>query len=144
MKMRTLLFVVMCGAAITTVVAGGQNAPAQAALEAARYKAVFDRDLAGAIAQYEAIVDRYRTTDPSAAAQALLAIADSYQKLDDARARPTYERIVREFGDRPEAARASAWLAASPQAAAGGIVDYRRLWTGSDVNLEGQPSEDGR
>ncbi len=100
MKLRhwVCVLMVMCGAAVASPTAK-QSGSAQSALESARKTAVVDGNLPAAIKQYQAIVDRYAKTDRAAAAEALLRMADAYQKLGDAQARTTYERIVRDYAD---------------------------------------------
>jgi tetratricopeptide (TPR) repeat protein len=73
-------------------------------IEAARKTAVVDGDLESAIRQYEAIIETYAKTDRTAAATALVRMADGYQKLGRAaESEAAYERVVREFSDQSEA-----------------------------------------
>ena len=99
--------------ALSIAPAVAQKAPqAQIMLEAAKQKEMLQGDLDGAIKQYQAIVDQFGKTDRAAAARALLAMAECYQKQGDAKARSTLERIVREFGDQAVAAEARVRLTA--------------------------------
>jgi Tol biopolymer transport system component len=95
-------------------------------------KAAVDGDLKGAIAQYQAIVDAFLKTNRRVAAEALVRIADCYEKLGNAQAKAVYERVVRDFGDQPEAlAVARARLTSS------GLITQR-------VETGGRVSPDGR
>ena len=134
MRLRDVVLVVVCAVAMVGV-AAGQNSSAQAALETARKTAVLDGDLASAIKQYQAIVDRYATTDRAVAAQALLRIGDVHRQLGDGKARDAYMRVVREFADQPAvASEARTQLAALAQSGRGVPVradaDWRRRWSG--------------
>lgn len=97
--------------AVMTCLAGGLQAQdAARLLRTAMNTETIDGDLAGAIKQYQAIVAKYAQTDRAVAAEALLRMADAYQKLGDTQARAVYERIVRDYADQKEsvaAARAS-------------------------------------
>ena len=85
---------------------------ADALLRMAADKATVDGDLNAAIKQYQAIVDRYSTTDRRAAATALVRMAECYQKLGNAEATKIYQRVLKNFGDQPAAAEARAQLGA--------------------------------
>ena len=98
-------------AAALTLAAAAQTRPAQTMLEAAKKTEVVDRDVKGAIQQYQLIVDKYGKTDPAAAAKALLGMAECYQKLGDVQANTLYEQLVRDFADLPEGAEARTRLA---------------------------------
>ena len=79
--------------------------------KAAQHKEEVVGDFKGAIDQYKRIA---QSKDRALAAKALLRMAALYQKLGDAEAQKTYERVVREFRDQPEAvAAASARLAST-------------------------------
>jgi Tol biopolymer transport system component len=79
-----------------------QQRPQDIELQAAIRVETVDGNLPRAIEQYKAIVSSYGKTDRRTAAQALLRMADAYQKLGDAQARTTYEQIVRDFSDQVE------------------------------------------
>ena len=141
MRLRDVVLVVVCAVAMVGV-AAGQNGSAQAALETARKTAVLDGDLASAIKQYQAIVDRYATTDRAVAAQALLRIGDVHRQLGDGKARDTYMRVVREFADQPAvASEARTQLVAPAQSAE--VSPFERMLTGVDVG-EASLTPDGR
>lgn len=135
MTRRSVVVPLLALALTAGIVRAQQPSPAALLLEAADQKATIEGDLAGAIAQYEAIVARFATTDRAAAAQALLGLGDAYQKfgrLDEARL--AYGRLVRDFPDERVAAEARTRLAALGEPAS------RRLWTGSGHAVSG----DGR
>jgi Tol biopolymer transport system component len=67
-------------------------------LAAAQHKAMVDGDLKGAIAEYKKIVAGARD-NRALAAQALVEMADAYQKLGDAEAGRIYAQVVREYAD---------------------------------------------
>ena len=73
------------------------NAGAAAQLQAAINKETVEGDLKGAIAQYQKLADRFKTSDPATAAKALLRMGECYDKLGDAEASKAYERVVRDF-----------------------------------------------
>src|ERR1044071_734499 len=70
--------------AVASLSASGRSQSAETMLEGARRLEVVDGDLKGAIKQYQAVVDRFSRTDRSAAARALLLMAEAYQKVSDA------------------------------------------------------------
>jgi len=93
------VFVAM--ALVTSVVA--QRKQSEIDLQAAIRIETVDLDIKAAIAQYQKVADQYAKTDRATAATALLRMAECYEKLGDARATPTYERVAKEFSDQPEA-----------------------------------------
>ncbi|MEP6592225.1 MAG: tetratricopeptide repeat protein, partial [Acidobacteriota bacterium] len=104
-------------------------------------------DLQKAIAAYLAIVER-SPADRGIAAKAQLHIGLCYERMGKAEASTAYEKVVREYPDQSApAAQAKLRLAslggptAQPSEAA---VVARQIWSGSDVDLEGRPSADGR
>ena len=121
-----------------------QQRGAETALRAA-IKTEMVRGVSVAIEQYKRVTDTYRRSDPAIAAQALLRMAQAYEKLGDPHAESIYERIVREFGDQKEtAAVAGTWLAAigsrsSPEGGTPGI----HVWTAVGA-VNGSLSANGR
>lgn len=113
-------------------------------LAAAQHKATVDGDLKGAIEEYKKIVAGARG-NRALAAQALVEMADSYQKLGDAEAGRIYAQVVREYADQAQAVSAArtrlAGLQSSPAAA--GIVT-RQVWSGPHLDFTGTISADGR
>jgi len=131
--------------AVTSLRASGQSQSAETMLEGARRLEVVDGDLKGAIKRYQAVVDRFSRTDRSAAARALLLMAEAYQTMGDAEAQQVYERLLRDFGDQKEAAaEARARLAStrSPALSQSGPT-ARRIWAGKSFGPS-VPSPDDR
>jgi len=122
-------------------VSAEQGDSARTMMEAARKKEVVDGDLKGAIQQYQTIADKYKS-DRAVVADALVHMAECYQKLGDGEARKIYERLVREFADQKD-------VATLARARLGGAVPAvtrgdRAVWTGPKVDMFGQVSPDGR
>ena len=138
---RTAVVIVMLVAAL------GMSARAQT-LEARLQKAIqaetVTGDLRAAIDEYRRIADG-AGTNRRVAAQALMRMAECHRKLGNAEAAKIFERIVRDFGDQPDAADARAKLAAlrsTDRAATGPMT--RQIWSGDGVDALGAPSFDGR
>ena len=96
--MTMVTFAVALGGAVT--IAGQRTA--DVALRAAVETETVRGDVKGAIEQYKQVVETYGKSDRAIAAQALLRLAEAYQKLGDAEAKSVYERLLREFGDQRE------------------------------------------
>ena len=110
--------------------------------KAAQHKEEVVGDFKGAIDQYKRIA---QSKDRALAAKALLRMAALYQKLGDAEAQKTYERVVREFRDQKEAvASARARLESKAVQPVGTGIEAIQLW--DDGDIEGWPalSSDGR
>jgi Tol biopolymer transport system component len=127
------------GILAAALAAGAQKSDdAERLLKAAQNKELVDGDLKGAIEAYQKVVASAAASRP-AKAQALLRLGESYEKLGHGEARRAYERLVREFGDRPEAAQARARLAAM------GGSGTRLLWSGvEDSCIDGSVAPDGK
>ena len=139
---------------IAALLAGGlqttraqTNTQGEKLLASAQHKATVDGDLKGAIEEYKKIVAG-AGTNRMLAAQALVRMAECYQRLGDAESRKIYERIVREFADQKEAvAQARTRLAALQSLAPAQASQAARLvWTGQEAfgAVRGSPSPDGR
>ena len=99
-------------------------------------------DLHAAIDSYKKIVAR-AGANREIAAQALVRMADCYQKLGDAESRKIYERVVRDYADQNDAAVfARARLGATDSVASS--KGDRPVWAGPNVDLFGTVSPDGR
>jgi Tol biopolymer transport system component len=131
----------MLGLALAVAIAASA-ASAQSAQDAERrFKAAMntelvDGNLKAAIEEYQKVV---QSGNRPLAAQALLRIAECYQKLGDAQARSVYERLTRDYADQEEAvaiARAHLAGTASPR--------VRQVWADADVDDSGSLSPDGR
>jgi Tetratricopeptide repeat len=140
MKARLTCLALVVVAAVAFVSAA-QSEGARTLMEAARKKEVVDGDLKGAIQQYQAVVDKYKS-ERAVVADALVRMAECYQKLGDADAHTIYRRIVREYADQTDAIGiARARLGNSVPASTRGD---RAAWTGPKVDMFGQVSPDGR
>lgn len=110
-------------------------------LAAAQHKATVDGDLKGAIEEYKKIVAGARD-NRALAAQALVEMADSYQKLGDAEAGRIYTQVVREYADQAGAATmARTRLAALRQATGAGAGSPQLRLTEVPVPWPGDYSE---
>jgi Tol biopolymer transport system component len=98
-----------------------------------------------AIALYQRVVREF-PADRALVAKALVQMGQCYEKQGNAEARKVYERVLREFADQPEAAEARKRLAKLMQPAALKSFEpvVRQVWAGTDVDLSGAPSPDGR
>jgi hypothetical protein len=143
MKLRTTAPAILALLAAITIQAA-QTSSARM-FEAAKKKEIVDGDLNGAIQQYKDIVSKFNH-DRAVVADALIRMAESYQKLGDAQAVKVYERLVQEFGDQEEvSAMARQRLAAlRPTTAAESLPTARQIWSGLEVSQSGTPSPDGR
>ena len=124
--MKRTTFVLMATVAVLGATAMAQPVrQPEVALQAAIRTETIDGDLRRAIQQYEAVA---KGSDRGVAAQALLRMADCYQKLGDAQARSTYERLVRDFAEQTQAV-ATARGRLSESGASSAAVVARQLWT---------------
>ena len=128
---------IACLLLVTNGLSAQRGDSAQALLRAAIDKEVVDGDLKGAIAAYQAIVDRFAKTDRASAAQTLLRLAQAYEALRDPRATDAYQRIVSEFGDQPASVEARSRVRLS---------ETRTVWAGVRGGIfgGGLVSRDGR
>ena len=124
MKTTSLALVVTVAVLSATVMAQQTRQP-EVALQAAIRTETIDGDLRAAIRQYEAVA---KGNDRVAAAQALLRMADCYQKLGDTQARSTYQRLVRDFTEQTEAV-ATARVRLNESSSSNSAVVARQLWT---------------
>ncbi|MBI3262309.1 MAG: PD40 domain-containing protein, partial [Acidobacteria bacterium] len=146
MNRLTVMFIAaLLAAGLQTIGAQQTNAQGEKQLASAQHKATVDGDLKGAIEEYKKIVAG-AGTNRALAAQALVRMAECYQKLGDGEARTIYERVAREFADQKDAAaEARTRLAALQRGRASGAgPSIRRLWDGSDIVVPSRPSADGR
>jgi Tol biopolymer transport system component len=128
--------------AAVTLLAAEKIDPAQVMFEAAKKKEVVDGDLNTAIQQYKAIASKY-AGDRAVAANALIRMADCYEKLGDAESQKIYERVLRDYGDQKEAVTlARARLGRNAPVREAGIT-ARQVWSG-DILSANRPSPDGR
>jgi Tol biopolymer transport system component len=112
----------ICTAWFLVTGSGVLRAQAEKLLESARHKEVMEGDLKGAIEQYRKIAAQF-AKQPEVAAKALLQMGQCQEKLGQAEARKSYERIVREYaGAAQYVSAARARLAALGGAATEGVV----------------------
>jgi Tol biopolymer transport system component len=100
-RLSVLFIATLCIAGLETTRAQQTAAQAEKLLASAQHKATIDGDLKGAIEDYKKIVAG-AGVNRALAAQALVRMAECYQKLGDAEAQKVYERVVREFADQKE------------------------------------------
>jgi Tol biopolymer transport system component len=116
---------------------------AEVMLQAAMHKEQVEGRLPEAIDAYKSVVAK-AGSNKRVAAQALLQLAASYEKLGRPEARATYQAIVREYPDQPTAvAAARARLGAVRSARGQEEITPRRVLDGDPVELI-EVSEDGR
>ncbi len=100
-----------------------------------------------AIQLYQRIVTEF-ASDRTLAAKALVQMGQSLEKLGKTEARQMYERIVRDFADQPKPLRVArsrmAALGMRPGLQSGSALSTRQLWEGTEVDLFGAVSPDGR
>ena len=145
--MKALLIAIAAVALAATIAgaagaAGDAGQDAERQLKAAMNTELVDGNLKLAIEQYKKVAD---SGNRALAAQALLRMADCYQKLGDREAQTIYGRLVRDYGDQKAAAEmARAKLGNTDARATTGPVT-RQLWTGaSAVDTELSIGADGR
>lgn len=121
------------------------DAQAEKLLASAQHKATVEGDLKGAIEDYKKIIAG-AGTNRRLAAQALVEMAECYQKLGDTEWRQIYARVLRDFADHKDlvvTARARLGRAESAQRASG--MSSRQVWTASGgAVIYGTVSHDGR
>ena len=149
MKRITLgILVLVLGAGLmaelaTAVAAAGQGQDAGRLLRAAMNTEMVDGNLTAAIEQYKRVA---ASGDRALAAQALVRMAECYQKLGDAQAQAVYERLLRDYADQREPATLVrtrlAAMRPSPTLPSGKTA--RQIWMGTGVDGLGAPSADGR
>ena len=140
--MRSLL-IAIASVALAGSIAGATGDAAQDAerqLKAAMNTELVDGNLKLAIEQYQKVAD---SGNRVLAAQALLRMADCYQKLGDREAQAIYGRLVRDYGDQKDAV-AIARARLGPAAAVVRTRSDRPVWSGTDADGFGTISQDGR
>ena len=136
----------VAGAAI--ILAGGlqlgtaQTITAEKLVASARHKASIDGDLKAAIELYKQAVG-VAGSNRALAADALIAMAECYQKLGDAEARKILEEVIRNYPDQKGAAAVARERLGTTSATAS-VRGDRVVWSGRDVDLFGNISPDGR
>jgi len=104
-------------------------------------------NLPQAIKLYQRIVDKF-AGDRKLAAQALMQMAQCQERLGQAEARKTYERVVKDYSDQAEQVQAARgrliFLAETPGRASAAAVAVRKVWSGWGTLDEGEISPDGK
>ena len=104
-------------------------------------------DLEKAIAVYRSIVERF-ANDRTTAGKAQLRLGFCYERLGKPEARGAFEAVIRNYSDQPELVTQARARLASSSNRSGDLGDAamtaRQVWTGTEVDLEGKPSADGR
>ncbi len=143
---HTTLFIAALIVAAGVLAAAQRNEPRAAdtpdvVLKAAINQELVDGNLTAAVQRYRDIVTRFRTAAPAVAAQALVRMGASYDKLGSPEARKAYEEILRDFrSQRDAAATALARLGGAPKLAIPAPVTVRSVMRGS---IFGTVSPDG-
>ncbi|HEY5551439.1 MAG TPA: hypothetical protein VIK52_06110, partial [Opitutaceae bacterium] len=115
-------------------------------MEAAKKKEVIDGDLPAAIKQYKEIVAKY-PKERAVVADALVHMAESYQKQGNSESRRIYEQVLRDYADQKEpASMARARLGRTEAATTSAGMASRRVWTlprdgsahGSGISADGR------
>ena len=138
MRTRNLMLILAVAAALA-----GQSADADVTLQRAIRKERVEGDLNGAIELYRKVIAG-AGKNRGAAAKALLALGECYEKQGSADARRAYERLVNEFGDQDAAREARARLAAMPLKTQARSITAQLIARGPEVDLEGRVTPDGR
>ncbi len=146
-RVAGLFAAVVLAGLVAVLPAAQKDDQAEVFLQSAQHKQLVDGDLEGAIQQYKAIVANFGSDRP-VAAKALVEMGECYEKLGQAEARKTYERVLRDYADQNEAvaeARARlATLAHPANSTDGSAMVTSRVWAGSRADMTGGVSADGR
>jgi Tol biopolymer transport system component len=140
--MKSMLSWTLAAAVAASAIAAAHAQGAQDAerlLKAAMNTELVDGNLKAAIEQYKKVV---QSGNRPLAAQALLHIAECYQKLGDAQTRTIYERVVKEYPEQTAAVATARLRLEDPNAAKAAL--QRQVWTGPKVDVYGSISPDGR
>jgi Tol biopolymer transport system component len=135
---RCLRLIVLASLILNAPAPHAQTQP-ESLLKAAMDKEVIDGDVKGAIELYKKAAESGK---PAVAAEALVRLADCYDRTGHADTRATYERVVREHPNQPKAVgKARAWLDSHPSSAsAKTAIRIEQVWAGPNGTL----SADGR
>ena len=136
--MRKTTLAVVIAIAMASASAGAQDA--ERLFKVAMNTELVEGNLRAAIEQYRKVAER---APRPLAARALLRMAESYQKLGDVEAQKIYERLTRDYADQRETV-AIARTRLRRDATTLSSRGDRAVWTGSEVDLFGTISPDGR
>lgn len=105
-----------------------------------------DGDLKAAIALYQRIL-KEQGADRALCAKTLVQLGQAYEKLGNADAKSSYQRVIRDYAEQSEqvsVARARLGALSAGAVAATNGPAVRRLWSGPEVDPFGGPTRDGR
>jgi Tol biopolymer transport system component len=144
-KTAALVLALLLAMVVFTPGIAQQNDQAEVMLQAAQNKQLVDGDLSQAIQMYKKILSEYSANRP-VAAKALVEMGDCYEKLGKSEALKAYQRVLRDYADQSaEASQARARLAALEHSGAQGKeMVARRIWAGTQADVEGGVTADGR
>jgi Tol biopolymer transport system component len=141
MREALLAWTVVIAAAL--IAGSGQIQSGHDLYQKALVKERAEGNLQEAIDLYQRVVREF-PADRSLAARALVQMGQCYAKLGKQEATRTYERVVRDYSDQQEPLRmARARLAALSKPQPAGMT-VRKVWSGTEVDVEGDISRDGR
>ncbi|MBI2149324.1 MAG: PD40 domain-containing protein [Acidobacteria bacterium] len=140
MKLRSKLLTILVLLATITLFAA-QTDPAKVMMEAAKKKEVVDGDINAAIQEYKAIVAKF-PKQRAVVADALIRMAECYEKLGDFVSNKIYEQILRDYADQKDAATLARTRLGGAAAKDAGIVT-RQVWM-PKMEVFGSVSPDGR
>jgi Tol biopolymer transport system component len=135
---------------VGSLAAGVHQDEAQVLLKSAAHQELVQGDLEAAIETYQKILDQY-PGERNVAAEALLKLGMSYEKLGKNGAKEAYARLVRDYADQSEQAQRARIrleeLAQTDVRSESGPA-MKRIWVNSEKNVvadfTGTPSPDGR
>ena len=136
--MKKITLAIVIAIAMASATPGAQDA--ERLFKAAMNTELVEGNLRSAIEQYRKVAE---SAARPLAARALLRRAESYQKLGDAEAQKIYERLTRDYADQREAVAIARTKLRRDSTTASSRGD-RAVWTGSEVDLFGAISPDGR
>src|SRR5687767_10756293 len=122
---------------------GRKDDKADVQFQAALHAEMVEGDLEGAIRQYKKVIADHEKSNKTVTAKALVQLGQSYEKLGSSESRKMYERVLREFADQADAVRQARARLGRHQASDSDLT-ARQIWSGKGVDIEGQPSPDGR
>jgi Tol biopolymer transport system component len=131
----------------TLIMVTGQEQQAEKLLSKAIYEEEVNGELDEAIKTYQLIVKQY-PDNRKVAAEALLHLGMCYEKQGNQEAKNAYRQVIQKYADQNDlVAEARDRLAAlelpiAPAPTKG--LSVRKIWEGSEVDLMGEPSPDGK
>ena len=142
---RIILILILCFGSM--IMAPGQEQQAGKLLSKAIYQEEVNGELDEAIKTYQSIVQQY-PDERKVSAEALLHLGICYEKQGNQEAKNAYRQIIQKYADQNDlVAEARDRLAAlelpiAPAPTKG--MSVRKIWEGSEVDTQGEPSPDGK